>query len=188
MIRPTVFRRFLADRSAVAAIEFAVTAPLLVSVWLGMAELTQLQMASAKTKMAAQSLADLVARYTAQGYTDPKGFSDLEAASGTIIAPLPTGAGNPLVSVVSATLGSSGPPTLSWQCTTGSMPAGYSPATLLSAAPAVTTQNSNLTSVIMVTVYFSYSSTISGGITGPSSFTATAYSTPRTVSAIPKPC
>jgi Flp pilus assembly protein TadG len=182
------FRRFLADGSAIAAVEFALTAPVLVAVWLGMAELTQIMMASGKTKIAAQSVADLVGRYTAQGYADPNGFSDLEGAAATIVAPLPTGTGNPLVSVVSATFNASGAPTLAWQCTTGTMPAGYSPTSLLAAAPALTTQNSNLTSVIMVTVYFSYSPTISGGITGPQSYTATAYSTPRTVSAIPKPC
>jgi Flp pilus assembly protein TadG len=181
-------RRFLIGRSGIAAVEFALIAPLLLTIWLGMAELSQIMTASAKTNLAAQSVADLVSRYTSKGYTDPKGFSDLEAAAATILAPMPTASGNPLVSVVSANLSSSGAPTQSWQCTTGTMPPTYSVATLLAAAPALTTQNSNLTSVIMVTVSFSYSPTISGGITGPQTFTSTAYSTPRTVSAIPKPC
>jgi Flp pilus assembly protein TadG len=153
-----------------------------------MAELTQISMASAKASQAAQSVADLVSRYSASGYTDPKGFSDLEAAATTIIAPLPTTTGNPLVSIVSATLNNSGTPTQSWQCSTGTMPSSYSASALLSAAPAVTTQNSSLGSVIMVTVSYVYTPTISGGITGPQTFTVTAYSTPRTVLAIPKPC
>ena len=181
-------RRFLTDRSGIAAVEFALSLPLMVTLWLGMVELSQLMSASAKTGMAAQSVADLVSRYTQQGYTDPSGFADLEKAAATILAPLPTTTGNPLVSVVSATLNSSGAPTQSWQCTTGTMPPAYSASTLLGNAPSVTTQNSNLSSVIMVTVIFSYSPTISGGITGPSSFTATAYSAPRLVSTIPKPC
>jgi Flp pilus assembly protein TadG len=181
-------RRFLEDISGVAAIEFALSVPLLVTIWLGMAELSQLMMASGKTNIAAQSVADLVSRYTAQGFTDPAGFADLESAAGTILAPLPTATGNPLVSVVSANYAASGAPTLAWQCTTGTMPGTYSPTSLLANAPALTTQNSNLTSVIMVTVIFSYSPTISGGITGPQTFTATAYSTPRLVSAIPNPC
>ena len=154
---------------------------------LGMAELTQIQMASAKASQAAQSVADLVSRYSS-GYTDPKGFSDLEAAATTMIAPLATSSGNPLVGVVSATLNSSGTPTIAWKCSTGTMPASYSISTLLSAAPALTTQNSSLSSVIMVTVSYVYSPTISGGITGPQTFTATAYSAPRTVMAIPNPC
>jgi Flp pilus assembly protein TadG len=181
-------RRLIADKSGVAAIEFALTVPLLITIWLGLAELSQLMMASGKTNIAAQSVADLVSRYGSQGFTDPGGFADLENAAATIVAPLPTQTGNPLVSVVSANLSNSGAPTQSWQCTNGTMPGSYSPTTLLAAAPALTTQNSNLTSVIMVTVIFSYSPTISGGITGPQTFTATAYSAPRLVSAIPKPC
>jgi Flp pilus assembly protein TadG len=181
-------RGFLAGGSGIAAVEFALMVPLLLTLWLGMAELSQLMMASAKTRLAAQSVADLVGRYTSNGYADPSGFADLEGAAATILAPLPIAAGNPLVSVVSAGLNASGQPSQSWQCTTGTMPPSYSVATVLSAAPALTTQNSNLTSVIAVTVYFSYSPTISGGITGPQSFTATAYSVPRVVSAIPKPC
>jgi len=183
-----VVRRFSSDRSGIAAAEFALTLPLLLALWLGMAELIQISMASAKASQAAQSVADLVSRYSASGYTDPKGFADLEAAATTIITPLPTASGNPLVSVVSATLSSNGTPTQTWQCSTGAMPPAYSVATLLNSAPAVTTQNSSLGSVIMVTVSYVYTPTISGGITGPQTFTATAYSTPRTVLAIPKPC
>jgi Flp pilus assembly protein TadG len=183
-----IFRRLLADRSGIAATEFALTLPLLAALWLGMAELTQISMAGAKATLAAQSVADLVSRYSSGGYSDPQGFTDLEAAAATIIAPLPTTSGNPLVSIVSATLNSSGAPTEAWQCTTGTMPPSYSVTTLLSAAPALTTQNSALGSVIMVTVFYVYSPTISGGITGSQTFSATAYSIPRTVSAIPKPC
>jgi Flp pilus assembly protein TadG len=182
------FRRFLVDKSGIAAIEFAATAPLLVTLWLGMAELTQISMAGAKATQAAQSVADLVSRYTASGYSDPKGFADLETAAGTIIAPLPTAAGNPQVSIVSAILNANGAPSQAWQCSTGPMPAGYSVATLLNAAPALTTTNSALGSMIMVTVSFVYTPTISGGIVGEQIFTATAYSTPRTVPTIPKPC
>ena len=181
-------RRFLSDRSAIAAMEFALTLPVLTALWLGMAELTQISIASAKTTQAAQSVADLVGRYSASGYTDPKGFSDLEAAATTIIAPLATTAGNPLVAVVSATINNSGTPTQAWSCSTGTMPASYSAATLLKAAPALTTSNSALGSIVMVTVSYSYTPTISGGITGTQIFSATAYSTPRIVSAIPKPC
>jgi Flp pilus assembly protein TadG len=183
-----MIRRFFQDRSGIAAVEFALTLPVMLALWLGMVELSQLMSASAKTSMAAQSVADLVSRYSTQGYSDPSGFSDLENAAATIMAPLPTASGNPLVSVVSANFNSSGAPTQSWQCTNGAMPGSYSASSLLANAPGLTTQNSNLTSVIMVTVIFSYSPTISGGINGPSSFTATAFSTPRLVSAIPKPC
>ncbi len=45
-------------------------------------------------------------------------------------------------------------------------------------APAVTTQNSTITSVIMVTVYYVYSPTISGGVTGPLVFSATGLQHP----------
>jgi len=183
-----MIRRFIHGCEGIAAVEFALTLPVMLALWLGMVELSQLMSASAKTNMAAQSVADLVTRYTTQGYSDPSGFADLEKAAATIMAPLATATGNPLVSVVSANFNASGAPTQSWQCTSGTMPGSYSPSALLANAPALTTANSNLSSVIMVTVIFAYSPTISGGITGPSSFTATAFSTPRLVSAIPKPC
>ncbi len=182
----TGLRRFLADRSGVAAVEFALTLPLLVVLWLGMAELTQISMASAKATQAAQSVADLVGRYTANGFADPQGFADLEAAAATIVAPLPTAAGNPGVSIVSATLNANGGLAQAWQCTSGILPTNFNPAALLAAAP--TPQNSALGSVIIVTVSYVYQPTIDGGIIGPQNFVATAYSTPRTVLAIPKPC
>ncbi len=75
--------------------EFALTVPLMLVLWLGMAEVMQISMANAKTSQAAQSVADLVSRYSTSGYSDPQGFNrPREAAAGTIIAPLAVSTGH----------------------------------------------------------------------------------------------
>jgi Flp pilus assembly protein TadG len=177
------------DRSGIAATEFALVLPLLVALWLGMAQLIQLSMASAKTSLAAQSVADLVSRYTSSGYADPSGFSDLEAAADTIIAPLPTSADNPSISIVSVTLNASGSATQAWHCTSGNnQPTAQQLAAAIAQAPGLTTSSSSLTSMIIVTVIYSYTPTITGGVLGPQTFVTSAYGTPRTVSTVPNPC
>lgn len=180
------FRR---NRSGVAATEFAIVLPVMLAFWLGMAQLMQLSMASAKTTMAAQSVADLVARYTASGFANPSGFADLLTAAGTIIAPLANSSTNPSLSVVSVTLNASGAPTQAWQCTAGSNPPAAAQVTAaINNSPALTTANSTLGSMIIVTVVYSYTPTITGAVLGAQTFTATAYSIPRTVVSVPKPC
>ena len=178
---------FLRGRSGVAATEFALIAPLLMGSWLAMAQLMQLSMASAKSSMAAQSVADMVARYSG-GWTDT--FSDMEAAAAAIVAPLPTNSNNPSISVVYSTLGSSGAPTLTWSCSSGTnAPTSAQITTSLGSAPALTTSNSSLGYMVMVMVVYSYTPTVIGGIlSGQQTYTAAAYATPRLNSAIPKPC
>ena len=189
MRKPSLLWRLRRDTRGVAAIEFAMVLPILVASWFGMVQLTELSMASAKTSMAAQALADLTSRYTLTGFSSGGGFTDLLAAASTILAPLPTSSGTLAVSVVAATLGSSGTPTQAWQCTSGTnTPTNAQVTTALSLAPAVTTATSSLSSVIMVTVIYTYTPNLTGGLFGPQTFTATAYSTPRMVSSVPRPC
>lgn len=185
-ITRAAFRR---NQSGIAATEFALVLPVMVAFWLGMAQLMQLSMASAKTTMAAQSVADLVTRYTSGGYPDASGFADLLSAAATIIAPMPNSASNPSLSVVSVTLNSSGVPTQAWQCTAGANPPSAAQVTAaINSSPGLTTSNSTLGSMIIVTVAYSYTPTITGAVLGAQTFTATAYSIPRTVSSVPKPC
>jgi Flp pilus assembly protein TadG len=183
------FRHFARGRGGVAATEFALVLPVLLLSWLGMSQALQMSMASAKTGMAAQSVADLVTRYANGGYTGTS-FSGIEAAAQTIIAPLATGANNPSIAIVAARLNSSGIPTQTWACTNGTnAPTASQIGTALGAAPGLTTQNSNLTSIVMVMVTYSYTPTITGGPLGATNtYTATAFSTPRTVSTVPDPC
>ncbi|HIJ63832.1 MAG TPA: hypothetical protein HPQ04_14160 [Rhodospirillaceae bacterium] len=180
------FRR---NQSGIAATEFAMVLPIMLAFWLGMAQLMQLSMASAKTTMAAQSVADLVARYTAGGFANASGFADLLTAAGTIIAPLPNSSSNPSLSVVSVTLNASGVPTQAWQCTAGANPPTAAQVTAaINGSPALTTSNSTLGSMIIVTVVYSYTPNITGAILGSQTYTATAYSIPRTVVSVPRPC
>ena len=189
MRRIVTLSRFWRDQSGIAATEFALILPIMIALWLGMAQLTQLSMASAKTTMAAQSVADLVTRYTSGGFANASGFADLLNAAQTIIAPMPNSSSNPSISVVSVTLNSSGTPTQAWQCTAGANPPTAAQVTAtITNSPALTTSNSSLGSMIIVTVVYSYTPTITGTVLGAQTFSATAYSIPRTVSSVPKPC
>ncbi len=55
-------RRFLADRRGVAAIEFGMIMPVMVTLWLGTTELTFASASDRRVAIAANSIADLVAR------------------------------------------------------------------------------------------------------------------------------
>ena len=55
-------RSLWADRGGVAAIEFVLVAPFLVTLWLGMTEYANAHLVARKANIAAQSVADLVAQ------------------------------------------------------------------------------------------------------------------------------
>lgn len=55
-------RGLLSDRGGVAAVEFALVAPVLIALWLGMTEFANVHLVARKANIAAQSVADLIAQ------------------------------------------------------------------------------------------------------------------------------
>ena len=61
LTRLTPLCRFMGDRRGVSAVEFALIAPIMVAMYLGAAELTQVLTLDRKVTSAANAVADLVA-------------------------------------------------------------------------------------------------------------------------------
>ena len=109
-MRRNPFRRFLRDARAVAAVEFALILPLLVTLYFGTVEAASLYTVDRRVATVASTMADLVSREQTCITTD-KLNSYFNAATG-IMAPYPTTALKQVVSFMS--VGSTGTVTIKW--------------------------------------------------------------------------
>lgn len=82
-----MLRSFGADRRGVAAIEFALIAPVMIMLYLGLAELTLAMMAERRASHAASVVADLVAQSSQMNTTQ---MTDVFQVADAILAPFPT--------------------------------------------------------------------------------------------------
>ncbi|MDB5532311.1 MAG: uncharacterized protein JWO28_626 [Hyphomicrobiales bacterium] len=84
------WRRLGADRRGVAAVEFALILPLMLTLYLGTSELTQGVMASRKATLVARALSDLVGQLAAgNAMTDTEATNIFNAAT-AVMSPFPT--------------------------------------------------------------------------------------------------
>ncbi|OYW82092.1 MAG: response regulator [Asticcacaulis sp. 32-58-5] len=81
-------RKFMGDRKGVSAVEFALIAPILITLYLGLAELTLGMMASRKASHLAASIGDLAAQ--SESLTNAN-VADLFEIGDSIIAPFDGG-------------------------------------------------------------------------------------------------
>lgn len=81
-------RCFLHANKAVAAVEFALIVPFILTLYIGSLELTQAIVMDRKLAAVASTLGDLVAR--ANGEVSESSIEDFSAASGMIFRPFPT--------------------------------------------------------------------------------------------------
>jgi Flp pilus assembly protein TadG len=102
-------RKFKADRSGVSAVEFAMIAPLMITIYLGSVEVTQAVSVSRKTTLVAHTVADLVAQDST--VTDSE-IKDILAASATVASPYSSD--NLIVTVSSVKIDTDGNATISW--------------------------------------------------------------------------
>lgn len=94
-----MLRTFGADRRGVAAIEFALIAPVMIMLYLGLAELTLAMMAERRASHAASVVADLVAQSSQMNATQ---MTDVFQVGDAILAPFPASTLNMRVSSVKA--------------------------------------------------------------------------------------
>ena len=76
--------KFLHNRDAVGAVEFALILPFMLLLWMGIVEVTELHLAGRKVTVAAQTAADLIAQE--KSITSGK-LEDIEAASKQVMQP-----------------------------------------------------------------------------------------------------
>ncbi len=81
---PRLLRNFVGDRRGVSAVEFAILAPVMVALYLGMVEVSDGIGADRKVSLIASTLANLTAQYTTISNSD---MSNILDASSAIITP-----------------------------------------------------------------------------------------------------
>lgn len=180
-------RSLLTRTDGVSATEFALCLPVMVILWLGSAQLFQLETASLKTDQAAASVSNLMTRGATLG--DPTVFSgpvydlkDLYGTATTILSPLDASTLSVDIANIAFDNNNNGTMVGGWHC--------YLPAN----APA--TNHVNLVNglgvqgqtVIMVTATYTYTPTITGGSLTTTTFASRSIEAPRlSVTAMPEP-
>jgi Flp pilus assembly protein TadG len=165
--------KFLVDRRGVAIVEFALVFPLMITMWVGTIEASNLHLVGRKATVAAQSAADLVAQRTTVSVDS---INDIVAAMNAIFAPFPPGAMSYDISSVEAN--SDSVVDVGWRLTQGSVEGGGQ-------IPAVARQLvSTNDSVIVVNISYVYQPML-GLLFGDITITEEAYARPRKTSIIP---
>jgi Flp pilus assembly protein TadG len=104
-------RTLAGDQRGVAAVEFALLAPLMVMVYFGLSELTEGLMANRKIGHVASSIGDLTAQAST---TTPAQLGDIFNVGATLMMPFPTAGGVLKQRVSSVTVDANNVPRVDW--------------------------------------------------------------------------
>jgi Flp pilus assembly protein TadG len=165
-----MLKRFRDDSRGLAAIEFALIAPIMLAMYFGLAEFTLAMMAERRASHATAVVADLVAQST---QVNSAQMTDIFAVSDAILKPLPAAPLRMRVTSVKADV--NGSPKVVWSRgdgltarAAGTTPAGF-PAGLLAAGD----------SVIMAETTYVHTSPLQHLIPDPVTFNRKFYLRPR---------
>jgi len=161
--------RLLRDVAGLAAVEFALILPVMLTLYLGAVEATHMLTANRRVTSVAYTAADIVAQAAAVSNAD---MTDIFAASSAILSPFSTA---PLsVRVTSVVANSSNVAKVAWSDGFQVAPRAVNSTVTLPAG--LTTPGS---SVILVEATYSYGSPLSEAVAGTIDFSETAYLKPR---------
>ncbi|MGZ3403110.1 MAG: TadE/TadG family type IV pilus assembly protein [Phenylobacterium sp.] len=165
-----MLRRLGIDQRGVAAIEFALIAPVAIALYMGFAELTMAMMADRRVAHAASVVGDLVAQSPSVA---PSDLTDIFQVGSQIMSPFTA---TPLkMRITSVVADANGVPKVAWSKGSGmtamtvGTAAGGVPANLLQAGD----------SVIQADVSYSYVSPLGFTLTAPIAFSNTFFLKPR---------
>jgi Flp pilus assembly protein TadG len=184
--RPTFVGKLACNRSGVAAIEFALVLPVMLLLFMGSFEATNLVLASMKLEASAETAADLVARTKVNAVLQSTDFTNITNAAKQVLTPLPTSGTQLKIAYASATY-STGTAVIDWHyevnsataITTANIPNSASLANLGS-------QTSGSTdSVIIVKLTYAYSSPISYVLSSSYTLIESAFNRPRYMNCVP---
>jgi Flp pilus assembly protein TadG len=113
-----IWNRFRKDRRGVAAVEFALIAPVMVLLYCGLVELCQAVIAERKANHVASAIGDLVTQADTVSASD---ITDIFSIGNTIMSPFPTSTLQ--MRVTSVTADANGTPKVVWSRGTGSLTA-----------------------------------------------------------------
>ena len=165
------------DLAGAVSVEFALLLPVLLTLFFGCYELSNLLLAEVKLNDATQTAADLTAQ-TKLGYVlQNSDFSNFDSAATEVMTPLPTA--NLQIAYASVTY-SSGAAVIDWHKEWN----GAAPITLTS-VPANLGANGTQDSVIVVHARYVYSSPLSYLLSSTYTLSQTSYDRPRYVACIP---
>lgn len=170
----SVFFGLLRDRRGVAAIEFALIFPLMLLLYFGAIETSNMLTANRRVTSVAYTAADITAQAISVGNSD---ISDIFAASSAILRPFNT---TPLtIRITSVVANSSGVNKVAWS--DGYHVASRAVNSTMTLPAGLTSPG---TSVIVAEVTYAYTSPISQTVTQSLTFTDTAYLKPRRTSQV----
>jgi Flp pilus assembly protein TadG len=174
---PTLRRGLIGGRDGTAALEFALIFPVLLTLFLGSFEVTNLYMANLKLTAATEAAADLAAQTRAQTPNlAPADIDSFNVAAGMVMTPYPRTALK--LAFASVTYDASNNPLVLWHHEENSATAittGSLNSVLLK------TLGSGTDSVIMVRAQYVYTSPIAFVLGQTYTFSDTAYNRPRYV-------
>jgi Flp pilus assembly protein TadG len=184
--QPKPGANLIGERSGVAAIEFALIFPVMLSLFLGSYEATNLVLASMKLEASAETAADLVAQTKVNTVLQSTDFTNFTNAAKRVLTPLATGSTQLKIAYASVTY-NSGRPVIDWHLevngasaiTLGNLPNGASLANLGSQTAGSTD------SLIIVTLTYAYSSPISYALNSAYTLTESAFNRPRYMNCVP---
>lgn len=171
-----VWLRWRRDGRGVAAVEFALTAPVLIVAFLGTYEGFQAAAAYRKLSSTTTEMANVVSQYTTMGASD---VSTVMNASAQIMAPYSTS--NLSIVLSEITTSSSKVATVTWS-------QAYNGGTALTAGASFTLPTSlqtASTSYMLVQTTYAWTPLVAGGPVGSIHMTDQMYTLPRSSSSIP---
>ena len=164
--------RFARDGSGLAAIEFAMMLPLMVTLYFGVVEISQAVSIDRKMALTARTVGDLVAQCDNITPTD---MTNILQASSTVAAPFPLG---PLkVKVAGVTIDGSKKATVTWSDASGTT--GRATGTTLTTAELPTGLRIANTMIIFTETSYDYKPAIGYIITGTLKLTDQSFMRPR---------
>jgi Flp pilus assembly protein TadG len=169
-----VCRGFARDRDGVSAIEFALIAPLMITLYLGGVEVTQAVAVDRKTTLIAHTVADLVAQVASVTNAD---MQDVLNASAAVAAPYVVS--NLKVTVSSVVIDANGKATIAWSDTLNGTARAVGSVIALPSALAVAN-----TSLIWGEVTYAYKPMVGWVITGTLNLGDQIYMRPRVANTV----
>ena len=174
------------DQSGIAAVEFALILPIMLLLFLGSFETTNLVLAYMKLEASAETAADLVAQTRVNTVLQSTDFTNITNAAKQVLSPLPTSGVLLKIAFASVTY-NTGSAVIDWHTevnsatpiTTANIPNNASLANLGNQASGSTD------SVIIVTLTYSYSSPSTYMLSSSYTLTESAFNRPRYMNCVP---
>lgn len=174
------------DQSGIAAVEFALILPIMLLLFLGSFETTNLVLAYMKLEASAETAADLVAQTRVNTVLQSTDFTNITNAAKQILTPLPTSGTLLKIAFASVTY-NTGSAVIDWHTevnsatpiTTATIPNNVSLANLGSQT------NGSTDSVIIAMLTYSYSSPFTYPLSSSYTLTESAFNRPRYMNCVP---